>query len=126
MLLTHESYKPSLTKYLNDFSSKAKKFSDEDITYFESLFKAFAEKAIALDTKIFFQKTGRFNISIYESIFVALSEDAFKARNTVIKETDISKIQLLKEDKDFVAASQSNTASSGNVILRINKAKELL
>src|SRR5690606_19894002 len=122
----HDSYKPSLTKYLNDFSAKARKYDDETITYFENLFKAFAQSAAALDSKIFFTKTNRFNIAIYESIFIALVEDAYKAKNTSIKATDISKIQQLKEDEDFVAASQSSTASSTNVILRINKAKAIL
>lgn len=126
MLINHDIYSPSLTKFLNNFSSNAKKYSEEDIAYYESLFKAFAASAAAIDTKIFFSKNGRFNIAIYESIFIALSEDAFKAKNTSVKNTDITKIQNLKEDKDFIAASQSNTASTTNVILRINKAKELL
>lgn len=126
MLVNHDSYKPSLTKYLNDFSAKARKYSADEITYLESLFTAFATAAVALDSKMFFTKSGRFNIAIYESIFVALTETAYKAKNTEINATDIAKIKLLKEDKDFVAASQSSTASSSNVILRINKAKELL
>ncbi len=126
MLINHDNYSPSLTKFLNNFSSNARKYTDEDIAYYESLFKVFAAAAVAIDTKIFFSKNGRFNIAIYESIFVALAEDAFKAKNTSIKTTDTTKIRNLKEDKDFIAASQSNTASTSNVILRINKAKELL
>lgn len=126
MLINHDNYKPSLTKYLNDFSAKARKFSEAEIEYLENLFKTFAAAAVALDTKSFFTKAGRFNIAIYESIFVALTEDAFNAKKVEVKATDIGKVQLLKEDKDFIAASQSSTASSTNVILRINKAKELL
>ena len=126
MLINHNSYKPSLTKYLNNFSAKAKKYSTEDIEYLESLFKAFALSAVALDPKIFFTKASRFNIAIYESIFVALTEDAYKEKNYIIRSTDNQKINQLKEDREFVTASQSSTASAANVILRINKAKELL
>jgi Protein of unknown function DUF262 len=126
MLVNHDNYKPSLTKYLNDFSAQARKYDDETIMYFEDLFKAFAQSATALDTKIFFTKTNRFNIAIYESIFIALVEDAYKAKNTSIKATDISQILQLKADEEFVAASQSSTASSTNVVLRINKAKAIL
>lgn len=126
MLINHDNYRPSLTRYLNDFSAKAKKYTDAEIEYLESLFKAFAAAAVTLDTKLFFTKAGRFNIAIYESIFVALTEDAYKADKVEIKATDIGNVQLLKENKDFIAASQSSTASSTNVILRINKAKELL
>lgn len=126
MLVNHNNYTPSLTKYLNDFSDKAKKFTEEEINYFKSLFKLFAEKAILIDPKIFFTKAGRFNIAVYESIFVALTEDTFKAKKLSIKETTQEKINQLKENKDFVEASQSSTASAANVLLRINKAKELL
>lgn len=126
MLTNHSNYKPSLTKFLNEFSSKARNYSESDIQYFENLFKAFAATAVDLDNKLFFTKAGRFNIAIYESIFVALTEDAYKAKDLSIKATDIRNIQLLKDDKDFIAASQSSTASSTNVILRIEKAKQLL
>lgn len=126
MLVNHDNYKPSLIKYLNDFSAKAKKYSDEDIIYFESLFTQFVLTVAAIDTKIFFTKAGRFNIAIYESIFVALTEEAYKAKNTNIKTTVVEKVQQLKDDKDFISSSQSSTTSSSNVILRINKAKELL
>jgi uncharacterized protein with ParB-like and HNH nuclease domain len=126
MLVNHNKYAPSLTKYLNEFSAQAKKFTDDQISYFESLFILFVEKAVSIDPKIFFTKAGRFNIAVYESIFVALTEDAYKAKALSIKETTKGKIDLLKENQDFSEASQSSTASAGNVILRINKAKELL
>ena len=126
MLVNHNKYTPSLTKYLNDFSAKARKYDDEIIAYFENIFKTFAANAVSLDPKIFFTKTNRFNIAIYESIFVALVEDAYKAKVPTIKTTNTSNIRLLKEHDDFIAASQSSTASSANVILRINKAKEIL
>jgi uncharacterized protein with ParB-like and HNH nuclease domain len=126
MLINHIDYKPSLTKYLNDFSAKARKMNDEDINYYESLFQVFAKNAAELDQKIFFTKNNRFNIATFESIFVALVEEAFLARNLHIKKTFVLNIQNLKQNPDFIAASQFNTASYSNVSLRINKAKELL
>jgi hypothetical protein len=126
MLINHDSYKPSLTKFLNNFSAKARKFTLEQISYFEKLFIAFAATAVALDPKIFFAKGGRFNISIYESIFVVLTEDAYRQQNAIIKQTTISKVQSLKEDRVFIEASKSNTTSTTNVEFRISKAKELL
>jgi hypothetical protein len=126
MLINHENYKPSLIKYLNEFSAKAKKFTQEQILELEKLFKEFTKKVIAIDTKIFFSKNGRFNISVYEAIFVALCEEAYKAGTTNIKDTNLAKVSQLKEDGGFVEATQANTTSSSNVTLRINKAKQLL
>lgn len=126
MLTSHDAYKPSLTKFLNTFSAKARKFNVGDINYFENLFVEFASVCARIDNKIFFTKGGRFNISIYESIFVALTEDAFLAKNTLIKHTDTARIILLKEDVEFLNASQKSTAGTTNVQLRIAKAKEIL
>lgn len=126
MLVNHNNYRPSLAAFLNDFSTKAKKFTDSEIDYYEELFTLFAETVVNLDTKLFFTKAGRFNIAMYEAIFVSLTEEAYKSKKIEIKETDLAKIDLLKENKEFNDASQSSTASAPNVLLRINKAKEIL
>ena len=126
MLIHHNAYAPSLTKFLNWFSAQAKKFSDQDIEYFEQLFVRFTEKAASVDSKIFFTKGGRFNISVYESIFVALCEEAFGKRNISIRETNVDRVADLKANEQFYDATISNTASTANVMLRIKKAKELL
>jgi hypothetical protein len=47
MLVNYDNYKPSLTKFLNQFSSEAKHFSAEKVKYFEKLFKLFLEKAFS-------------------------------------------------------------------------------
>ena len=126
MLVYHDQYKPSLTKFLNTFSMKAKKFTDQQTEQFEALFLEFARIMSSLDPKTFYSNTGRFNISIFEAIFVALCEDAYKANTNSIKTTSKEKIKALKDDLSFFEATQSNTASAANVVLRINKAKEIL
>lgn len=126
MLQDQSSYKPSLTKYLNTFSLNAKKLSDDDIQYMEDLFNVFVDHISSLDDKAFFSKGGKFNISVYEAIFVAICNEAFKNKNTIIKHTDQSKIDDLKRDEAFVEATQSNTSSTANVNSRIKRAIELL
>lgn len=126
MLVNHETYKPSLTKFLNNFSAKARKYSNEEIEYFEILFRKFVEEVVEIDPKLFFTKAGRFNITIYEAIFVVLTENAYKTKSHSIQSTTLDKVKKLKEDADFIAASQSNTTSAANVILRVKKASEIL
>jgi uncharacterized protein with ParB-like and HNH nuclease domain len=125
MLVNHNTYKPSMVKFLNAFSAQAKKYNEGDIQYFEDLFKSFVAKIAGINHKLFFNGD-RFNIAIYESIFVALTEDALNEKNLEIKDTTTQCIQVLKSNKTFINASQQSTASAANVKLRIDKAKELL
>ncbi len=126
MLIDSESYKPSMTKFLNQFSFKAKSFPEENIEYLETLFIAFIAGIPEHDKRLFFSKNGRFNLSVYESIFVATCEEAFENKNLSIKSINSEKVENLKEDEDFVEATQSDTASEKNVKFRLEKAKEIL
>ena len=126
MLVNSSNYRPSLSKFLNEFSLKAKSFSNELITQLESLFEAFTRSVVELDEKIFFTKSGRFNISVYEAIFVALCEKAFIEKTNVIRNTTIDKIEQLKSDSDFSKASLEGTAGTASVTIRLNKAREIL
>ena len=126
MLMNGEEYKPSMTRFLNMFSYKAKSFPDENITYLKTLFKKFIDSLPPHNEKLFHSKTGRFNISVYESIFVAACRDAFQEKSLEIKSINIDQIKELKNDVNFIEATQSNTASEKNVKFRINKAIEVL
>lgn len=126
MLINGNEYKPSMTKFLNKFSFKAKSFPESNTKYLENLFLAFLTKASALDNRLFYSNTGRFNISIFESIFVAACSDAFSNKNLEVAEIDIHKVLLLKADVEFYEATQSDTASEKNVKFRIERAKTML
>ena len=126
MLVNSKNYKPSLKNYLNSFSNKAKRFTPQQIEYFEALFIRFVEEISMLDTKAFFGKGGRFNISVYESVFVSICESAYQNETLDIKKTTSEKIELLKIDTNFIEATQSQTSNSNNVLKRITKAKLIL
>jgi uncharacterized protein with ParB-like and HNH nuclease domain len=126
MLVDGESYKPSMTKFLNKFSYGAKSFSDERINYLEQLFLAFLAKVSKADSKLFHSKTGRFNISIYEAIFVAVCQRAFSHKNLDVPDIDSGKVEKLKDDSVFLEATQNRTSNSKNVSDRMDRALELL
>ncbi len=125
MLIDGENYKPSMTKFLNKFSLKAKKFQNENISYLNKLFVAFLER-IADSDRLFHSKTGRFNISVFESIFVSTCKKAFSDKSLDVSDIDFKKVNLLKEDEKFIDATQSDTASEKNVKIRIERAKRIL
>ena len=126
MLIDYKDYKPSMTRFLNKFSFTAKAFPKENIDYLVSLFKKFVNELPNEDPRLFYSKTGRFNISVFESIFVASCEVAFESKNLDITPPTIEQVNQLKEDTDFITATQSDTASIKNVTARIEKAKEIL
>lgn len=126
MLVEGSNYKPSMTKFLNKFSFKAKQFPEENIFYFEKLFSAFMDHVGSSEEKLFHSKTGRFNISVFESIFVAACSHAFETNTFEVMDVDFDKVGLLKEDAGFIEATQSDTASEKNVTFRLNRAKVML
>lgn len=126
MLLDSTNYKPSMTRFLNEFSKKSKGFNQESLPYFQKLFEKFCDSIVAINSKAFISSTGKFSITVFESIFVALCEEAAKNRNLEIKNTIQAKIENLKANPDFIRYSQSNTAGKINVEERLKLSKQIL
>lgn len=127
MLMDGATYKPSMTRFLNNFSKRSKSLSAEMIEYLEGLFGAFIETCANLSNKAFYGKsTNKFNISVYESVFAAACAAAFQARSRQVHPVDPGKLELLKNDQEFINATQSSIASSANVRTRLDKAAQIL
>jgi len=126
LLEDYRTYKPSMTKFLNNFSKKNMSLSDKKIGYLEKFFVSFLKKCDGLSDKAFYSKFGKFNISMFEAIFVAVCEDAFKHETLNVAPLSEEKIDCLKGDSEFFSASQSETASKANVNKRIERAKAIL
>lgn len=126
MLVASKSYSPSMTGFLNGFSKKSRTFKDESLPYFQQLFENFCDFIVGLNQSIFVSKTGKFSITVFESIFVALCDEALRNESLEIRNTTIEKIDALKANVDFLKASQDNTAGKSNVEIRLKIAKEIL
>jgi hypothetical protein len=126
MLLASEDYRPSMTRFLNQFSKKSRTFTPESLPYFQQLFELFCNKAVELNPKMFVSKSGKFSITVFESIFVALCSNAVKSGDLNIKTTTNETIEELKLNPEFAKASQDNTAGKGNVETRLRIAKEII
>jgi len=128
MLLEGEKYKPSLTKFLNNFSRNCKNLSAENIKYLENLFHSFLESCSELGDKAFIGKAGKgkFNISIYESVFSAICKTPRENKALVLNKIDANNLEKLKVDIDFTNATQFSIASKANVNTRISRAMEIL
>ncbi|MCU0417001.1 MAG: DUF262 domain-containing protein [Cytophagaceae bacterium] len=126
MLLDSEEYKPSMTRFLNQFSKKSRTFKEESLSYFRQLFESFCKKSVDINPKMFVSKSGKFSITVFESIFVALCSDAVSKNNLNIIDVTNDKIEFLKSKSDFIEASQYNTAGKLNVEQRLRIAKQIL
>ncbi|GIM59918.1 GmrSD restriction endonuclease domain-containing protein [Capnocytophaga canimorsus] len=128
MLIDKDNYRPSMTKFLNAFSNKAKKFDDKEVALLKNIFEQFVRGISSLnDNKIFWTVNNRFNISIYEAVFTTLCKQAYTAKDdTKVSVVELGKINQLKEDSDFIKASSKSTANKDNVNKRNTIAKQIL
>jgi uncharacterized protein with ParB-like and HNH nuclease domain len=126
MLISSEEYAPSMTKFLNDFSRKMKNVSPERLAYLERLFGSFLDACASLPPRIFYTGKGRFNISIFESVFNAVCEEPFAQQELVARTVHPELIASLKEDTTFMEAAQKATAGTSSVETRLRIAREKL
>ena len=126
MLINGDEYSPSMTKFLNKFSLNMKTLSADEVIKLETLFINFITKVSALQEEKLFFSNQRFNISVYESIFVSLCKDGWQDGSLSIKNTTLDKIESLKINVDFIAATQKGSANTNNVAKRMEIANAML
>jgi hypothetical protein len=126
MLVSGSSYAPPMVRFLNTFSGESKKFSEEEIHYFEQLFDSFMNRCKDLPQNAFGARSGRFSTSMYEAIFAAVCEEAYSHKTLEVKLIVASKLNQLKSDQQFIKASQSQTTNTENVALRLQRARQIL
>ncbi len=126
ILTSSDRYAEPMIRFLNTFSGNARSYESEFVKYLESLFYAFLEKSVHLPMGAFQLQTGRVSPSIYEAVFTATCENAYRLNNLDAKSIDPDKLESLKKDPKFLAASRVKTTHKENVSIRLEKARELL
>lgn len=127
MLVDGHNYKPSLTKFLNQFSRKSHSHSSDQNQYLERLFASFLDACKELPDDTFINKKNRrFNIALFEAVFTSACRRAFKGRLPVSGTLDPQKITALENDPDFVKASLEGTTATTNVKKRLERADALV
>ncbi len=126
MLLESSNYRPSMLRFLNSFSKNCRRLTKERIDYFERLFVSFLEGCRDLAKDAFFSRRDRFNISVYESVFRAVCLPVAEHNVLVSTVIDPDKLKALKNNSNFVNATQSSIASASNVKIRLDLAEQIL
>ncbi len=126
MLIEGSNYKPSMTKFLNGFSKNCKTLGDEQLKYLEKLFESFMTACKYLPGDAFLSKKQRFNISLYDATFAAICGAVFDERKLVTEIVQLERLKSLRDDQEFIDASQSDTARKTNVETRLLRARSIL
>lgn len=126
MLMEGQNYKPSMKKFLNVFSKKARLLKDDVLTRMEATFFSFLEATVGLPEKSFYgSATGRFNISMFDAVFAATAYGKMRG-DAAVPSLQASRLDQLKSDPQFLEATQKATADSGNVSIRLSRAATIL
>ncbi len=150
MMIDGATYAPSMKRFLNAFSKKARslfglsagssnritetaqmvtKHAEQSVllSKVERIFKEFIAATAQLPEKAFYGETSRrFNISSFEAVFAALCEPLWSGKTNTISPITAVTIEALKTDPEFVEATQKATAQTANVEKRLSRARAIL
>jgi hypothetical protein len=127
MLVSGDSYAPSLVKFINKFSKTAKSFNAGRIDLLSEIGKAFFSKAAAMKPHAFFnRKTNRFNVPLFEAAFVGACHRALRDSNPALVNISDAVMDALHADTEFLAATQMHTTGSAKVQTRLRRAIDIV
>lgn len=126
ILIDGNNYNPSMSKFLNGFSKKARGFTEELVSYLEELFESFLIASEALDERTFKTVGNRFSITLFESVFFAAAKKALDSRSFVKGVIEPDSIAALKHDRDFATAASRATTNTVNVEKRLGLSRKLV
>jgi hypothetical protein len=127
MLMDGDNYISPLKRFLNQFAKHCKRHDDAQNRYLEKLFQSFLKNCQKLPESLFF-KNNRFNVALFEAVFVAVCREPFQQQKLPKSRLVLTdKIEQLKTDKKFLAASQAGgTMSKTNVKIRLERARQII
>ena len=127
MLVDRANYRPSMVRFLNQFSRKCKANDTEKNEYLELLFDSFLDACSDLPDDAFLNRRNkRFNIALYEATFAATLKSAFAEKRVARGALDAAKLHALEADGDFSAAALQATTRTSNVQQRLSRAEAIV
>ena len=127
MLVDRGNYRPSMVRFLNQFSRRCRSHTKEKNQYLERLLDSFLDSCSELPDDAFLnKKNNRFNIALYEATFAASLRAAFAERRTASGRLNEGELRSLERDDEFSVAALEGTTRSANVAQRLNRAEALI
>lgn len=127
LLIDGENYAPSMVKFLNQFSRKARGHTAEQNNYLAKLMASFLDACSDLPENAFLnKKSGRFNVALYEAAFVAACKTPFAEKRMLNGKITHDRLSALESTKEFLDAMLEGTTQTKNVRARLNSASQVL
>ena len=127
LLIDGMEYKPSMTKFLNQFSKKCKGNQSSANSYLKDLHRSFLDACSEAPDNIFLNpRSKKFNIALFEAVFTASCRQALHTRSLIEGQLDVRTVHALSDDPEFIEASQKATTTSANVSKRLDRARTLV
>lgn len=125
LLYDEALYSGSMIRFLNRFSKEAQAFNEEKIEQSKNIFFDFMRICEDIDKKDFLTKTGSFNVSLFDAVFVTIAERILSdgIENAAITQAAFNE---LKDDKDFKTAITHSTSHVESVKTRLRLARKYL
>lgn len=127
LLVDLSSNAPSMVRFLNQFSIKAKKYTSEENKYLSGLATSFFNQCSGLPSDAFINKKNRgINAAVFEATFVAACKQPFSNRSLLNQPLTIESLHELESDSIFLDAMKEGTTQTKNVTDRIRRAEVIL
>lgn len=127
LLIDGANYAPSMVKFLNQFSRKARAHNAEQNDYLAKLMASFLDACSDLPEAAFLnKKSGRFNVALYEAAFVAACKAPFVEKRMLNGKIAPDGLVALESNKEFLDAMLEGTTQTKNVKARLNSASQVL
>lgn len=127
MLIDGADYSPSMVRFLNQFSKKSGKNNKDQNLYLHRLFTSFLVACEDIPDDPFINKRNkRFNIALYEAVFAAVCKTAFAERRLLQGKLPQEKLNMLKDDVEFMEVAIEGTTRTANVQKRLQRAREIV
>ncbi|MBT9791013.1 DUF262 domain-containing protein [Clostridium sp. MCC344] len=125
LLYDEALYSGSMIRFLNRFSKEAQAFDEEKIEQSKNIFFDFMRICEDIDKKDFLTKTGSFNVSLFDAVFVTIAE---RILSDGIENASITQAAFneLKDDEDFKTAITHSTSHVESVKTRLRLARKYL
>lgn len=125
LLYNEKDYTGSMVQFLNRFSKEAQKFSEAETEKCKNVFNAFLDICESIDPKEFLTKTGSFNVSLFDSVFVAIAE---RILSNGVDSSAINPraFEALKNDDGFKMAITHSTSHVDSVKTRLHLTRKYL
>jgi uncharacterized protein with ParB-like and HNH nuclease domain len=121
-----QKYKTTINGFINQYANHVKRFNDEEIKYYETIWSSFLNNCENLESSTFKTVNNRFSIMLFESVFYASCKDSIDNTKVNTKIITSSFITKLKNDNDFQEFTKGKTTTKKSIEGRLTRAYSIL